>query len=232
MWVDPKDSQRLINGNDGGATISYDGGATWSSIYNQPTAQFYHVTTDNQWPVPHTRRAAGQHARCRSRAARTTAQIGERDYYSVAGCENATIAVDPRDPNVTYGGCYTGYPEPSGSDEPAGARHLAVDGELRRPGRRARRAVPLPVDVPGAHLAARSEHAVRGVAVRAPLDGRGRELDEDLAGSHRARPGDVRPIGRPDSRRHDGHRVVRDDLRVRRVADDEGAAVGGQRRWA
>ena len=108
MWVDPKDSQRLINGNDGGATISYDGGATWSSIYNQPTAQFYHVTTDNQWPYRIL--GAQQDNSTVSIASRSDdGQIGERDYYSVAGCENATIAVDPRDPNVTYGGCYTGY---------------------------------------------------------------------------------------------------------------------------
>ena len=108
MWVDPKDSQRLINGNDGGATISYDGGATWSSIYNQPTAQFYHVTTDNQWPYRIL--GAQQDNSTVSVASRSDdGQIGERDYFPVAGCENATIAVDPRDPNVTYGGCYTGY---------------------------------------------------------------------------------------------------------------------------
>ena len=107
MWVDPKDSKRLINGNDGGATVSYDGGATWSSIYNQPTAQFYHVTTDNQWPYRIL--GAQQDNSAISIASRSDdGSIGERDYFSVAGCENATIAVDPRNPNVTYGGCYTG----------------------------------------------------------------------------------------------------------------------------
>jgi len=108
MWVDPKDSHRLINGNDGGATVSYDYGATWSSIYNQPTAQFYHVTTDNQWP--YRIYGAQQDNSTVSIASRSDdGQIGERDYFPVAGCENATIAVDPRDPNVTYGGCYTGF---------------------------------------------------------------------------------------------------------------------------
>jgi photosystem II stability/assembly factor-like uncharacterized protein len=108
MWVDPKDSRRLINGNDGGATVSYDYGATWSSIYNQPTAQFYHVTTDNQWP--YRIYGAQQDNSTVSIASRSDdGQIGERDYFPVAGCENATIAVDPRDPNVTYGGCYTGF---------------------------------------------------------------------------------------------------------------------------
>ena len=50
LWIDPKDNRRMISGNDGGATISFDGGGTWSSIMNQPTAQFYHVIADDQWP--------------------------------------------------------------------------------------------------------------------------------------------------------------------------------------
>lgn len=108
MWVDPKDGKRLINGNDGGATISFDYGATWSSIQNQPTAQFYHVTTDNQFP--YRLYGAQQDNSSVSIASRSDdGAIGERDYFSVAGCENATIAPDPRDPNITYGGCYTGF---------------------------------------------------------------------------------------------------------------------------
>ncbi|MEA3246313.1 MAG: glycosyl hydrolase [Gemmatimonadota bacterium] len=107
MWVDPKDSRHLMNGNDGGATISYDNGTTWSSIYNQPTAQFYHVTTDNQFP--YRLYGAQQDNSAISVASRSDdGVIGERDYFSIAGCENATIAVDPRNPNVTYGGCYMG----------------------------------------------------------------------------------------------------------------------------
>ncbi len=109
MWVDPKDSRRLISGNDGGANVSLDGGTTWSnSTDNQPTAQFYHVTTDNQWPY---RIYGGQQDNSAiSIASRSDdGVIAERDYFSVAGCENATIAIDPRDPNITYGGCYTGF---------------------------------------------------------------------------------------------------------------------------
>ena len=50
LWIDPKNPARMIEGNDGGACVSFNGGATWSSIYNQPTAQFYHIATDNQSP--------------------------------------------------------------------------------------------------------------------------------------------------------------------------------------
>ena len=107
MWVDPKDPNRLINGNDGGATVSQDGGKTWSSIMNQPTAQFYHVVTDDQWP--YRVYGAQQDNSTVSIASRSdNGTIGERDWWRVAGCENAHIAVDPRNPDVTYGGCYTG----------------------------------------------------------------------------------------------------------------------------
>ena len=107
MWVDPKDPNRLINGNDGGGTVSLDGGRTWSSINNQPTAQFYHVITDNQWP--YRLYGAQQDNSTVSIASRSDfGAIGDRDWFPVAGCENAHIAVDPRNPDITYGGCYTG----------------------------------------------------------------------------------------------------------------------------
>ena len=107
MWVDPKNPDRLINGNDGGGTVSLDGGRTWSSINNQPTAQFYHVITDNQWP--YRIYGAQQDNTTVSIASRSDfGAIGDRDWWPVAGCENAHIAIDPRNPNITYGGCYTG----------------------------------------------------------------------------------------------------------------------------
>ena len=107
MWVDPKSPDRLINGNDGGGTVSLDGGRTWSSINNQPTAQFYHVITDNGWP--YRLYGAQQDNSTVSIASRSDfGAIGDRDWWPVAGCENAHIAVDPRNPSITYGGCYTG----------------------------------------------------------------------------------------------------------------------------
>lgn len=107
MWIDPKNSDRLINANDGGATVSLDGGKTWSSMDNQPTAQFYHVITDNQ--QPYRLYGAQQDNSTVSIPFRSDyGRITERDWWSVGGCENAYIAVDPLKPTVTYGGCYMG----------------------------------------------------------------------------------------------------------------------------
>ncbi|MCO4101554.1 MAG: hypothetical protein HEQ38_19605 [Gemmatimonas sp.] len=107
MWVDPKNPQRLINGNDGGATVSLDGGRTWSSQNNQPTSQFYHVTTDQSQPY---RILGAQQDNTTVNIAHRSdfGSITERDWWPVAGCENAYIAVDPRNPDVTFGGCYMG----------------------------------------------------------------------------------------------------------------------------
>jgi len=60
LWIDPRDANRLINGNDGGVTISVDGGRTWTQQNNQPTAQFYHVIADNRFPLLPLRRTTRQ----------------------------------------------------------------------------------------------------------------------------------------------------------------------------
>jgi photosystem II stability/assembly factor-like uncharacterized protein len=107
LWIDPRDPARMINGNDGGATVSLDGGRTWSTQNNQPTAQFYHVTTDQQ--VPYRLYGAQQDNTTVSIASRSdNGAITERDWWPVAGCENAYIAIDPRNADITYGGCYMG----------------------------------------------------------------------------------------------------------------------------
>ena len=107
MWVSPTDGNRLINANDGGGTVSLDRGATWSSIDNQPTSQFYHVMTDSQFP--YRVYGAQQDNSTVAIASRSdNGAITERDWWPVAGCENAHIAVDPRNHDITYGGCYMG----------------------------------------------------------------------------------------------------------------------------
>jgi len=107
LWIAPDDSRRMINGNDGGAAISFNGGRTWSSQRNQPTAQFYHVITDNQFP--YRVYGAQQDNTTVSIASRTGGSgIDETDWYAVGGGESGYIAPDPRDPNVVYAGTYYG----------------------------------------------------------------------------------------------------------------------------
>lgn len=100
-WINPEDSNNMINGNDGGATVTFDGGKTWSSIYNQPTAQFYRVITDDQTPY---RLYAGQQDNSTVSIAAWTwdGGIGVEDYYDVGGGESAHIAFDPDDPRLVY----------------------------------------------------------------------------------------------------------------------------------
>jgi photosystem II stability/assembly factor-like uncharacterized protein len=101
IWVDPKDSSRMILGTDQGATISLDYGQTWSSWYNQPTAQFYHVITDDQFPyvVYGTQQDTGS-AAVRSRG--DAGLITPRDWFPAGGSESGYIAPDPDDPNIVY----------------------------------------------------------------------------------------------------------------------------------
>lgn len=107
LWIAPEDNKRMIVGDDGGASVSLNGGKTWSSIYNQPTASFYHVMTDNQFPY-HVY-GAQQDNTTVGIASRTGGfGIGQNDWYAVAGCESGHIAVHPKDPNITFGSCFWG----------------------------------------------------------------------------------------------------------------------------
>ncbi|MGH9669068.1 MAG: VPS10 domain-containing protein [Terriglobales bacterium] len=108
LWIDPKDPQRIINGNDGGATITTDGGKTWTRQDNQPTAQFYHVAVDNHFP--YWLYGAQQDNSTVGIASRgEEGVIGRQDWYDVAGGESGYIVPDPRDHNIIYAGSGTGY---------------------------------------------------------------------------------------------------------------------------
>ncbi len=100
-WINPANNRNMINANDGGATITFDGGKTWSSIMNQPTSQFYRVTTDNQ--VPFRIYGGQQDNTTVSIASRSLyGGIGVADYYDIGGGESAHIAFDPDDPTLIY----------------------------------------------------------------------------------------------------------------------------------
>src|SRR5205809_725676 len=107
LWIDPRDPKRMIEGNDGGATVSFDGGATWSTVYNQPTAQFYHVATDDQFP--YRIYGAQQDNSTVSIASRSDdGAITLRNWYPVGGGEAGYIAPQPGDATIVYAGTYMG----------------------------------------------------------------------------------------------------------------------------
>jgi len=101
LWIDPKDSSRMILGTDQGTTLSLDGGKTWSSWYNQPTAQFYHVITNNNFP--YMVYGAQQDSGSAGVPNRTDHfQITARDWITTSAAEGGYVAPDPNDPNILY----------------------------------------------------------------------------------------------------------------------------------
>jgi len=107
MWIDPNDPQRIIEGNDGGATVSFNGGASWSSLYNQPTAEYYHITADTR--VPYRLYAAQQDNSSISSPTRSAMSgILWQECYEVGGGEAGHIAVRPDDPNTVFAADHAG----------------------------------------------------------------------------------------------------------------------------
>ncbi len=101
LWLNPSNPKILINGNDGGATVSLNGGATWSTQLNQPTAEIYRVAVDNGFPY----RVYGAQQDSGTVSVPTASRnvpLGLMDYYQVGGGETSHIAVDPRDTNIVY----------------------------------------------------------------------------------------------------------------------------------
>jgi photosystem II stability/assembly factor-like uncharacterized protein len=107
LWIAPEDNQRMIIADDGGAQISFDAGENWSTYMNQPTSQFYRLTTDNHFPY---RIYAAQQDNSTIRIAHRTDGrfITESDWQETAGGESAHIAVDPLNNDIVYGGSYGG----------------------------------------------------------------------------------------------------------------------------
>ncbi|MGJ8733855.1 MAG: VPS10 domain-containing protein [Cellulophaga sp.] len=108
LWIAPENPKRMIIGDDGGAQITYDGGATWSTYSNQPTAQFYRVTTDNAFPY-RIYAAQQDNSTIRINHRSDGRSISDNDWEETAGGESAHIAVDPTNNDIVYGGSYGGF---------------------------------------------------------------------------------------------------------------------------
>ena len=107
LWIAPNDPLRMINSNDGGANVSFNGGVTWTRQDNQPTAQMYHAFATNHFP----------YYVCGGQQDNSTICVPSRtsgggittdDYYTVGGCESGYVTTRADDPDVSYAGCYGG----------------------------------------------------------------------------------------------------------------------------
>jgi photosystem II stability/assembly factor-like uncharacterized protein len=114
LWIDPNDPTRMVEGNDGGACVSYNGGITWSSIYNQMTAQFYRIDTDNRYPY----RVYGTQQDNTSIAVPSATYwgaitLGDCTYPGTG--ESGFIAVNPKDNDIVYVGAIGSSPGGAGA---------------------------------------------------------------------------------------------------------------------
>ena len=110
LWIAPEDNSRMIIADDGGAQVTYDKGKTWSTYFNQPTAQYYRVTTDNSFPYRiYVAQQDNSTQRVRHRSLGYS--ISDNDWESTAGGESGHIAIDPNNNEIVYGGSYLGFLE-------------------------------------------------------------------------------------------------------------------------
>lgn len=107
LWIDPKDNQRMICGDDGGAGVTVNGGKSWTA-QDQPTAQFYRVALDKEFPY-NIYGAQQDNSTVRIPSRTTGFGITDRDWWDVGGGESGWIAPDPRDADVVFAGSYGGY---------------------------------------------------------------------------------------------------------------------------
>jgi len=101
VWINPKDSQYMIQANDGGANISLDGGRSWSTQANQPTAEIYQVAVDNQYPY----RVYGAQQDNTTVIVPSLPLGNGQDFRVGPGCETGPIIPDPRNPEIVFGSC-------------------------------------------------------------------------------------------------------------------------------
>ncbi len=108
LWIDPHNTDRMILGNDGGGTVSFNNGVSWSTLYNQPTGEFYHTITDSR--SPYRIYGAQQDNTTMSLPSRSNYDaITILDWYEIGGGESGYIAIRPDDPDVVYAGSMQGF---------------------------------------------------------------------------------------------------------------------------
>ncbi len=107
LWIDPNNNMRMAIADDGGGQISNDGGENWTTYHNQPTAQFYRVSTDNSFPY-NILGAQQDNSSVRIPHRTAGSSIAEKDWLALSIGESAHLAPDPNNPNIIYGSDYKG----------------------------------------------------------------------------------------------------------------------------
>jgi len=107
LWINPENPEVMINANDGGGTVSLDGAKSWSTVYNQPTAQIYRLNADNNFAY---RLYGGQqdNSTVAILSRGPDGSIGLEDFHAVGGCESGFVGLDRDNPRYAYSGCYLG----------------------------------------------------------------------------------------------------------------------------
>lgn len=107
IWINPNDGNTMIQSNDGGANVSFDGGQTWSTQYNQPTSEIYGIHIDHRFPV----RLYGAQQDDGTHIISSVAEGGERnvDWWTGPGCETGPVVPHPEMENIVYGSCKGQY---------------------------------------------------------------------------------------------------------------------------
>jgi photosystem II stability/assembly factor-like uncharacterized protein len=115
LWIDPRDNRRMVQGNDGGANVSFNGGESWSTIYNQPTAQMYTVATDTRQPYYHVYGTQQDNSSVAVPSGANDDAITWGDCYPAGTGESGFVAVHPDDPDLVFVGAVGSSPGGGGS---------------------------------------------------------------------------------------------------------------------
>ena len=184
IWINPKDSDHLIIGNDGGINITYDRGRTWDYANTVPLGQFYEIGVDNAMPYKVCGGLQDNNTWCGPSMSMNTQGITNSDWFTIGGGDGFYAQPDPNDPNIVYAESQDGNLLRRNTAHGRDQGHPSARG-------RGRKAIPLPVEFADPDLVARFEDDLLRRQFRLQIDQSRRYVDKDQP--------------RPDDRRRPQH---------------------------
>ena len=217
LWINPKNSQYMIQSNDGGANVSLDGGRSWSSQLNQPTAEIYQVAVDDQYPY----RVYGAQQDDNTVIVPSLPLGNGQDFRTGPGCETGPIIPDVNHPEIVYGSCKGQFSRLDLTTANEVRYWIGAQSLYGNPGSRSD--LPLPARLADGGLSVRCAHRLLRLAVRAPHARWRRHLGTHLARPHRAPRGHAGRERRTDHPRRHRRRGLQHSLLHPRIHDPEAA---------